>query len=293
MDALGLCKPSSAILLVSVAGALYSLLAGRTGSVAWWALVGIFGTGVFQALCFGGLEPLAWVLMSIPVLIVCFFIAVAVFASSMRIENVEEVPCCGSSGSCGGSCGGSSGSCGGSCGGSSGSCGGSCGGSSGPRPGCCCSRGCPVCPVCSGTPIVENFESQPIAASATMTGCPKCEGKAIDCPYCAFTKDTWAAEVKTQEAGPVIESFHPHGCGCRYCAPVPFRDPVAFCNMRVGARPCDGKGSCPCGGAGTPYCDYRRQVCADCAGRGMTSYIDGDLGRGCALCGRRQALATY
>lgn len=238
MDALGLCKPSSAILLVSVAGALYSLLAGRVGSVAWWSLVGVFGTGVFQALCFGGLEPLAWVLMSIPVLIVCFFIAVAVFASSMRIENVEEVDCGRRRG-----------------------------------PGCCCDRGCPMCPVCS---VVENFEVAPLAAAATMTGCPKCEGKAADCPYCAFTKD---AEVKKQE--PVIESFHPHGCGCRYCAPVPFRDPVAFCNMRVGARPCDGKGSCPCGGAGTPYCDYRRQVCADCAGRG------------CPLCNRRQALATY
>lgn len=251
MDVLGLCKPSSAILLVSVAGALYSLLAGRTASVAWWALVGVFGTGVFQALCFGGLEPLAWVLMSIPVLIVCFFIAVAVFASSMRIENVEEVDC-NRRGEC-----------------------------DGPRPGCCCNRSCPVCPVCSGVPIQENFEVAPLAASATMTGCPKCKGKAVNCPYCAFTKDTWAAEVKEQE--PVIEKFysHGHGCGCRDCVRLPFRDPTAFCDMSVGARPCDGKGSCPCGGAGTPYCDYRRQVCADCGGRG------------CPLCNRRQALATY
>ena len=35
MDVLGLCKPSGAILLVSVAGALYSLLAGRTAGAAF------------------------------------------------------------------------------------------------------------------------------------------------------------------------------------------------------------------------------------------------------------------
>jgi hypothetical protein len=258
LDVLGLCKPSGTILLVAVAGALYSLLSGRTASVAWWSLVGVLGTAVFQALCYGGLEPIAWVLMSIPVLIVCFFIAVAVFASSMRIENVEVVPCnrCHRRG----------------CDGTGSGCG-------GPRPGCCCRQGCPSCPVCSGIPIQENFETQPIAASATMTGCPVCQGKVADCPYCAFTKDTWAAEVKQQE--PVIEKFHGNGCGCNNCGRLPFRDPTTFCDMKVGARPCDGKGSCPCGGAGTPFCDYRRQVCADCAGRG------------CALCGRRQALATY
>ena len=90
---LGLCKPSTAILLIGIAGAIYHLLAGNMSAVLSWAVVGIFGTGIFQALCFGGLEPVAWVLMSIPVLIVCFFLAVALFASRMRIENILEVPC--------------------------------------------------------------------------------------------------------------------------------------------------------------------------------------------------------
>lgn len=90
---LGLCKPSTAILLIGVAGAIYHLLAGNMSAVLSWAMVGLFGTGIFQALCFGGLEPVAWVLMSIPVLIVCFFLAVALFASRMRIENIVEVPC--------------------------------------------------------------------------------------------------------------------------------------------------------------------------------------------------------
>jgi hypothetical protein len=93
MDQIGLCQPASAILLVSVAGVLYHILAGDMGSVAWWAVTGIAGTGVFQGLCYGGIEPVAWVLMMIPVLIVCFFLAVALFASRMRIENVVEVPC--------------------------------------------------------------------------------------------------------------------------------------------------------------------------------------------------------
>lgn len=90
---LGLCKPSTAILLIGVAGAIYHLLTGNMSAVLSWAMVGLFGTGIFQALCFGGLEPVAWVLMSIPVLIVCFFLAVALFASRMRIENIIEVPC--------------------------------------------------------------------------------------------------------------------------------------------------------------------------------------------------------
>lgn len=90
---LGLCQPSTAILLVGVAGTLYHMLAGDYRGMLWWIMVGVFGTGIFQALCFGGLEPVAWVLMSIPVLIVCFFLAVALFASRMRIENVREVPC--------------------------------------------------------------------------------------------------------------------------------------------------------------------------------------------------------
>lgn len=90
---IGLCQPSTTILLVSIAGVIYHLLAGDMHAITWWLLVGLVGTGVFQGLCFGGLEPVAWVLMSIPVLIVCFFLAVALFASRMRIENVRQVPC--------------------------------------------------------------------------------------------------------------------------------------------------------------------------------------------------------
>lgn len=90
---LGLCQPSTAILLVGIAGTLYHMLAGDYRGMLWWIMVGVFGTGIFQALCYGGLEPVAWVLMSIPVLIVCFFLAVALFASRMRIENVREIPC--------------------------------------------------------------------------------------------------------------------------------------------------------------------------------------------------------
>jgi len=88
-----LCQPSTAILLLSIAGVIYHLLTGRYQASLWWLLVGLVGTGTFQALCFGGLEPVAWVLMMIPVLIVCFFLAVALFASRMRIENIMSVPC--------------------------------------------------------------------------------------------------------------------------------------------------------------------------------------------------------
>lgn len=89
----GLCQPSMAILLVSIAGVIYHIIVGNMNAVTWWTIAGLAGTGVFQALCFGGLEPVAWVLMSIPILIVCFFMAVALFASRMRIENVMSVPC--------------------------------------------------------------------------------------------------------------------------------------------------------------------------------------------------------
>jgi hypothetical protein len=90
---IGLCQPSTAILLVGLAGAIYHLFVGNMHAVVWWIIVGLGGTGIFQALCYGGLEPVAWVLMSIPVLIVCFFLAVALFASRMRIDNVMSVPC--------------------------------------------------------------------------------------------------------------------------------------------------------------------------------------------------------
>ena len=89
-----LCKPATAICLISVAGILYHFLTGRLSVMIWWALVGIFGTGVFQALCVGGLEPIAWTLMLIPVLVVCFFFAIALFSSSLRIDNVREQECC-------------------------------------------------------------------------------------------------------------------------------------------------------------------------------------------------------
>lgn len=106
MESFGLCKASTAILLVATAGAIYHLLAGSFYTVIWWLVVGGLGTGVFQALCYGGLEPVAWVLMLIPVLIVCFFLAVALFASRMRIENIMKLPCdrCGHRHRGGGDC---------------------------------------------------------------------------------------------------------------------------------------------------------------------------------------------
>jgi hypothetical protein len=88
-----LCKPATTILLVAVAGVIYHLLAADYSGIVWWTIVGILGTGVFQSLCYGGIEPIAWLVMSIPILIVCFFLAVALFASSMRIENIRKVPC--------------------------------------------------------------------------------------------------------------------------------------------------------------------------------------------------------
>jgi hypothetical protein len=91
----GLCQPSLAILLVSIAGVIYHTAVGDFYAVTWWTIAGLAGTGIFQALCFGGLEPVAWVLMFIPVLIVCFFMAVALFASRMRINNIMSVPCRG------------------------------------------------------------------------------------------------------------------------------------------------------------------------------------------------------
>lgn len=91
---LGVCQPAAAILLISIAAVLYHLLAGNTVSIIWWIMTGVFGTGIFQALCSGGMEPIAWVLMSIPVLLVCFFLAIALFASSMRIDNVQAAGEC-------------------------------------------------------------------------------------------------------------------------------------------------------------------------------------------------------
>jgi len=100
-----LCKPTSAILLVSTAGVLYHVLMGEMDTATWWLIVGALGTLVFQSLCYGGLESLAWVLMLIPVMVVCFFFAVALFSSYVRIstgrrhrhqkecKHVEECDC--------------------------------------------------------------------------------------------------------------------------------------------------------------------------------------------------------
>jgi hypothetical protein len=88
-----LCKPSLTILLVAVAGILYHTVVGDFQGMIWWLMVGIVGSGVFQGLCMGGLEPLGWVLMSLPILVICFFLAVALFASSMRIDTVQCIRC--------------------------------------------------------------------------------------------------------------------------------------------------------------------------------------------------------
>ena len=89
MGDIGLCKPSMTILLVAVAGILYHFGVGDFHGMIWWLMVGLIGTGVFQGLCMGGLEPLGWILMALPVLVICFFLAVALFASSMRIDTVQ------------------------------------------------------------------------------------------------------------------------------------------------------------------------------------------------------------
>jgi hypothetical protein len=61
----------------------------------YWALVGVFGVGTFQGLCMGSFENIAWALMVIPVLVLCFFMAVALLASSIRIRNVVSCDSCG------------------------------------------------------------------------------------------------------------------------------------------------------------------------------------------------------
>jgi hypothetical protein len=86
-----LCKPATTILFVSVAGIIYHLFMGDMSTTSLWLLVGIVGTGLFQLLCSGGFEPIAWIVFMIPILVVCFFLAVALFASKMRIENAG--PC--------------------------------------------------------------------------------------------------------------------------------------------------------------------------------------------------------
>ena len=164
---LGLCQPSTAILLVSAAGAIYNLLVVNMHAVMMWALIGVFGTGIFQALCFGGLEPLAWVLMLIPVLIVCFFLAVALFASRMRINNFMRLPC--RDGSCGGG-GGSAAAAPSACGRCGGGGGCSCGDGPYRRPRCnktrcnaCGGCGCRHCLLQQDGGVQQNLENSGVA----------------------------------------------------------------------------------------------------------------------------------
>jgi uncharacterized membrane protein len=85
-----LCKPAMILALVSAAGAIYHLLSGNGRSVIWWLVVGVIGTATFQGLCMGGMSEIAWIVMSIPVLLVCFFLAVALFSSSIRIQEKDR-----------------------------------------------------------------------------------------------------------------------------------------------------------------------------------------------------------
>ena len=87
-----LCKPANLILLISIAAILYHILVWDFGTAVWWFITGVVGTVTFQGLCYGGFESGAWILMFIPVLIVCFFLAVALLASSMRIKNIRSRP---------------------------------------------------------------------------------------------------------------------------------------------------------------------------------------------------------
>ena len=86
------CKPTQIILLVSVGGVLYNMLTNNVPAIASWIMTGVVGTLSFEVLCMTGLEPLAWMFMMLPVLATCFFVAVALFASSVRIETVGECP---------------------------------------------------------------------------------------------------------------------------------------------------------------------------------------------------------
>jgi len=88
-----LCKPANLILLISIAAIIYHVLVLDFGTAIWWFMTGLIGTVTFQALCYSGFEGGAWILMLIPVLIVCFFLAVALLASSLRIKNVVRQSC--------------------------------------------------------------------------------------------------------------------------------------------------------------------------------------------------------
>ena len=231
----GLCQPATAILLISVAGVLYHILATNTGSVIWWLLVGIFGTGIFQALCYGGLEPVAWVLMSLPVLVVCFFLAVALFASRMRIENVMSVPCdrcqrpkrdcgchprpvpppCGSPGR--------------------GHCTEGFANTTNNIPMCGCNK--PNCPYC-------NRGNQ---CPYGRCDCPRCGGDGAVCPYCPG-----AVSLAVAPDQPVTEGFQ-SGCAQNAC--------MCMGGSCYGA--CQRGGALNCGGAGCPNCTYQNRVVSE------------------------------
>lgn len=87
------CQPTQVILLISIAGAIFHLIwRGGQGTI-WWILVGILGSILFQMLCTIGMSIFAWILMAIPILLVCFFFAIALFTSSVRIQNVKIDDC--------------------------------------------------------------------------------------------------------------------------------------------------------------------------------------------------------
>jgi len=222
----GLCQPASAILLISVAGVLYHILATNTGSVIWWLMVGVFGTGIFQAVCYGGLEPVAWILMLIPVLVVCFFLAVALFASRMRIDNIMSVPCdrCHRPRR-------------------------HCGCAPRPTPPSCgeCRR--PGCPRCFGDVAAEGFKDYFSRGNQCPYGrcdCPRCGGDGPVCPYCPGAVSLAVA--------PNVEGFESRtGCGENAC--------MCMGGSCYGA--CQRGEALNCGGAGCPNCTYQNRVVSE------------------------------
>jgi hypothetical protein len=85
--AVALCQPATVLMVVSVAGFIYNLLFVSLGNALWWVGTGVIGTIIFHLLCRGGLTPVAWILMLLPVVVLCFFLAVALFASRVRVRD--------------------------------------------------------------------------------------------------------------------------------------------------------------------------------------------------------------
>lgn len=229
---LDLCQPATAIVLVAVAGVLYHVAAGHGAAVLWWLLVGVFGGGVFQVLCRGGLEPVAWILMLIPVLVICFFLAVALFAARMRIQNVREVPC--------GHCGRKKEHCG-----------------CAARPRCNRSRcsGCPSCLWGGGGPGIDDENA--------MGGQVIAEG------FAGGIGDTVRAEPVNRK---MVENFtQSEKTGLRHTGAEAFTDscPCQACGCIGGPCPAcgrPGQSRCnQCGGSGCPYCAYAATVVGNAA----------------------------